>query len=284
MASQRYPPIDRTIAPLRVAKARTFRLDGRIEIVDWMKKQILECHKARLKGQQVVHHRFHPGMMALKEIRHYQKFTGFLIRKLPFQRLVQEITIEVAQEMRFQSSVLLALQEAAEAYLMGLFEDTNLCTIHARHVTILPKDIQLARRIHGEQTWDASPHTQNSVLLRTTQGIPRELPWKALWVWTYVRLMVPFYSLSWSHRFNIETLSQTVLPLNLTKKEVWPVGHGNRRVGPLVGGHLGLGFPLENDVGQFSPARLTRKIGKRGGATIPPIENCAKNGTSLECI
>ena len=150
MAGQRYPPIDRTIAPLRVAKARVFRPDGRIEIVDWMKEQIMECHEARLKGQQVVHRRFCPGMMALKEIRHYQKFTGFLIRKLPFQRLVREIAFEVAQEMRFQSSVLLALQKAAEAYLVGLFEDTNLCAIHARHVTILPKDIQLARRIHGE--------------------------------------------------------------------------------------------------------------------------------------
>ena len=79
MASQRYPPIDRTIAPLRVVKARTFRMDGRIEIVDWTKKQILECHEARLKGQQVVHSRFCPRMMALKEIQHYQKFTGFLI-------------------------------------------------------------------------------------------------------------------------------------------------------------------------------------------------------------
>ena len=68
MAGQKYPPIDRTIAPLRVAKARAFRTDGRIEIVDWMKKQILECHEARLKGQQVVHPRFHPRMMALKEI------------------------------------------------------------------------------------------------------------------------------------------------------------------------------------------------------------------------
>ena len=116
-----------------------------------MKKQILECHKARLKGQQVVHHRFCPGMMALKEIRHYQKFMGFLIRKLPFQRLVREIAIEVAQEMRFQSSALLVLQEAAEAYLVGLFKDTNLCAIHTRHVTILPKDIQLARRIRRDK-------------------------------------------------------------------------------------------------------------------------------------
>ena len=68
MAGQRCPHIDRTIAPLRVVKARMFRVDGRIEIVDWMKKQILECHEARLKGQQVVHCRFCPGMMALKEI------------------------------------------------------------------------------------------------------------------------------------------------------------------------------------------------------------------------
>ena len=60
MASQRYPPIDRTIAPLRVAKARVFRLDGRIEIADWMKGQIMGCHEARLKGWQVVHHRFCP--------------------------------------------------------------------------------------------------------------------------------------------------------------------------------------------------------------------------------
>ena len=150
MAGQRYPHVDRTIAPLRIAKTRVFRVDRRIEIVDWTKKQILECHNTRLKGQQVVHSSFRPGIMALKGIRHYQKFMGLLIRKLPFQRLVREIAVKVAHEVWFQSSVLLALQEAAEAYLVGLFEDTNLCAIHARHVTILPRDIQLARRICGE--------------------------------------------------------------------------------------------------------------------------------------
>ena len=150
MAGQRYPPIDRTIASLRVAKARTFKPDGRIEIVDWTEEQVRDCHNARMKRRQVLHRRYHPGMMALKEIRHYQKFTGFLIRKFPFQRLVREIAVEVAQEIRFQSLALLALQEPAEAYLMGLFEDTNLCPIHARRVTIMPKDIQLARRICGE--------------------------------------------------------------------------------------------------------------------------------------
>jgi len=56
-------------------------------------------------------------------------------------------------DLRFQSHAVLALQEAAEAYLVGLFEDTNLCAIHAKRVTIMPKDIQLARRIRGERAW-----------------------------------------------------------------------------------------------------------------------------------
>ncbi|KAH9626556.1 hypothetical protein KSS87_005536 [Heliosperma pusillum] len=88
-------------------------------------------------------HRYRPGTVALREIRKYQKSTELLIRKLPFQRLT---------DLRFQSHAVLALQEAAEAYLVGLFEDTNLCAIHAKRVTIMPKDIQLARRIRGELT------------------------------------------------------------------------------------------------------------------------------------
>ena len=74
-----------------------------------------------------------------------------LFRKLPFQRLVREIAQEYKNELRFQSSAILALQEATEAYLVSLFEDTNLCAIHAKRVTIMPKDIQLARRIRGER-------------------------------------------------------------------------------------------------------------------------------------
>ncbi|KAL3682463.1 hypothetical protein R1sor_000485 [Riccia sorocarpa] len=72
-------------------------------------------------------------------------------RKLPFQRLVREIAQDFKTDLRFQSSAVLALQEAAEAYLVGLFEDTNLCAIHAKRVTIMPKDVQLARRIRGER-------------------------------------------------------------------------------------------------------------------------------------
>jgi histone H3 len=73
-----------------------------------------------------------------------------VLRRLPFQRLVKEITYEFRTDLRFQSTALMALQEAAEAYLVGLFEDTNRCAIHAKRVTIMPKDIWLARRIRGE--------------------------------------------------------------------------------------------------------------------------------------
>jgi histone H3 len=97
-------------------------------------------------------HRFRPGTVALREIRKYQKSTELLIRRLPFQRLVREIAQDFKNELRFQSNAILALQEAAEAYLVSLFEDTNLSAIHAKRVTIQPKDMQLARRIRGERT------------------------------------------------------------------------------------------------------------------------------------
>ena len=96
-------------------------------------------------------HRFRPGTVALREIRKFQKSTELLLRKLPFQRIVREIAQEYKSDLRFQSQAVLALQEATEAYMVGLFEDTNLCAIHAKRVTIMPKDIQLARRIRGER-------------------------------------------------------------------------------------------------------------------------------------
>ncbi|CAI2383123.1 unnamed protein product [Moneuplotes crassus] len=96
-------------------------------------------------------HKFRPGTVALREIRKFQKSTDLLIRKLPFQRLVREIAQNFKADLRFQSQAVLALQEAAEAYMVSLFEDTNLCAIHAKRVTIMPKDVQLARRIRGER-------------------------------------------------------------------------------------------------------------------------------------
>ncbi|XWS52477.1 hypothetical protein CRYUN_Cryun11dG0073900 [Craigia yunnanensis] len=92
-------------------------------------------------------HRFRLEIVALREIRKYQKSTELLIQKLPFQRLVREIAQDFKTDLRFQNSTVVAHQEAIEAYLVGLFEDTNLCTIHAKRVTIMPKDIQLAKRI-----------------------------------------------------------------------------------------------------------------------------------------
>ena len=111
------------------------------------------------KGGVKKRYRYRPGTVALKQIRQYQKSTELLIRKLPFQRLVREIASDdevikspLCGKVRFQSAAIMALQEATEAYLVGLFEDSNLCAIHARRVTIMPKDIQLARRIRGERT------------------------------------------------------------------------------------------------------------------------------------
>ena len=108
------------------------------------------AHEARREGQLVRIGWFRPGVMALREIRHYQKSSVLLIRKLPFQRLVREIAQDFKTDLRFQSAAILCLQEVAEAYLVGLFEDTNLCAIHAKRVTITPRDLQLARRIRGE--------------------------------------------------------------------------------------------------------------------------------------
>jgi histone H3-like centromeric protein A len=102
--------------------------------------------------------RYRPGTIALKEIRRYQKDHSLLLRKLPFSRLVREIATQFQPDgvgMRWQSQALLALQEAAEAFVVHLFEDTNLLAIHAKRVTIMAKDMQLARRIRG--AWGASP-------------------------------------------------------------------------------------------------------------------------------
>ena len=105
---------------------------------------------SRGAGDREKRKRYRPGEKALREIRFYQRNTDLLIRKLPFARLVREVqTYFFRKEYRWQAEAILALQEAAEAHLVGLFEDANLCAIHAKRVTLMPKDIQLARRIRG---------------------------------------------------------------------------------------------------------------------------------------
>ena len=94
-------------------------------------------------------HRYRPGTVALREIKRYQKSTELLIKKIPFQRVVREIALDYKSDIRFQASAIIALQEASESYIIGVFQDTNLCAIHAKRVTIMAKDMQLALRIRG---------------------------------------------------------------------------------------------------------------------------------------
>ena len=150
--AMRYPKVNRKkpvlyLHPIHKAVAGKEALQN----VGYSHKSWERAHEARQDGRLVQIGRFRPGVMALREIRHYQKSSALLIRKLPFQRLVREIAQDFKTDLRFQSAAILCLQEAAEAYLVGLFEDTNLCAIHARRVTITPKDLQLARRIRGER-------------------------------------------------------------------------------------------------------------------------------------
>ncbi|GMS79150.1 hypothetical protein PENTCL1PPCAC_1325, partial [Pristionchus entomophagus] len=88
----------------------------------------------------------------LREIRRLQKTGDLLIPKAPFFRLVREIAQKVGpnKDLRFQAAAIAALQEGAEMYIVKLFEDSNLCAFHAGRVTVMPRDIQLVRRIRGE--------------------------------------------------------------------------------------------------------------------------------------
>ena len=103
----------------------------------------------RTRGRVRKPRRFRPGTVALRQIRQYQKSTELLIRKLPFQRFVREVvwTLFDHKEYRFQSTALLALQEAAEAYLVRMFEEVNDICIHGNRVTIQAKDMLLWKRM-----------------------------------------------------------------------------------------------------------------------------------------
>jgi histone H3 len=115
-----------------------------------------EAAQKSSKKQKVTHdsgvkkpHRFKPGTVALREIRRYQKSTELLVPKRAMQRVIREIVQDFKPDLRCQSSAVAAIQEAAEAYLIGLFSDANMCALHAKRVTMMPKDIQLAKRIRG---------------------------------------------------------------------------------------------------------------------------------------
>ena len=126
-----YPPIDRKLPVLYISRPKERTLLGH-RMLDWTQEQKRKIHEARMQGRQVKPHRYRAGTVALQDIRHFQKTSALLIRKLPFQRLVREIAQDYKTDLRFQSAAILCLQEAAEAYLVRLFDAANLCAIHTR--------------------------------------------------------------------------------------------------------------------------------------------------------
>ena len=102
-------------------------------------------------GVKRAQRRWRPGTVALREVKKYQRSTEMLIQRAPFQRLVREVSGAQKEGLRFQSSAILAIQEACEAYVVSVLADTNLACIHAKRVTIQPKDVQLALRLRGER-------------------------------------------------------------------------------------------------------------------------------------
>ncbi|RWS28352.1 histone H3-like protein, partial [Leptotrombidium deliense] len=118
------------------------------------RKQMNKSKTAFIASSSSIRRRLRPGVRALRDIRRYQKSTELLIPGLRFQRLVREIASNISVEgLRFQETALLALQEASEAYLVRLFDDTKLLATHAKRVTIFPKDMQLVRRIISRNTF-----------------------------------------------------------------------------------------------------------------------------------
>ena len=124
------------------------------------------------KGEGARKVRFRPGTVALREIRRYQKSTKNLLPRAPFHRLVRSICSGIDGDLRFGSQALVALQEASEAYLVGVFEDTQLCAIHANRVTVMKKDMELARRIRGDAN-----HDHRDLIPKTGREVFLQLPY-----------------------------------------------------------------------------------------------------------
>lgn len=112
--------------------------------------------EAKRSDHKATKGRYRPNNLCLKEIRRYARGPDMCIRRIAFQQVVKDITWEIDSTYKFHTQALLAIQEAAEAYMIGLFEDCNLCAGHARRVTIYPKDMHLARRIRGETAVDTN--------------------------------------------------------------------------------------------------------------------------------
>ncbi len=116
-----------------------------VKVTSKVKKTSKKKKQVAVDGKKT--HRFKPGTVALREIRRFQKAAGLLIRKQPFYRLAREISQDYSTDIRFQQSALNILQIYIESKLINMFENANLVAIHAKRVTLMPKDLQLARRV-----------------------------------------------------------------------------------------------------------------------------------------
>ncbi|XP_069947345.1 uncharacterized protein [Cherax quadricarinatus] len=152
-ASQAVKPKMLTSTPLRDKNEASSTLPAFTPIRKY-RKSITYSHKKRQSskssGEVKRKHRFRPGTVALQEIRRFQKGGELLVPRLPFSRLIREILSMHGNQLRIQGLALMALQEAAECYVTTVLELANLCSIHARRVTIFPRDIKLVRRIRGD--------------------------------------------------------------------------------------------------------------------------------------
>jgi histone H3/H4 len=118
---------------------------------DTKEKKQKEISRETFQEKKEFSRRYRPGFKALKEIRKFQKSTDLLIHRLPFARLVKEITLEFHHSLQWQNTALEALQYASEDYIIGLMEDANLSALHAKRITIMPKDLHLAQKIRGSK-------------------------------------------------------------------------------------------------------------------------------------
>jgi histone H3 len=122
-------------------------------------KQTATGHKSKKAGPkkaarppgQKKQRRFRPGTVALRTIRKLQKTTGTLIRRAPFYRMARCLAAVTMEGYRFQTAALAVIQEATESYVIGILANANLAALHAKRVTVMPRDLHLARRLAGER-------------------------------------------------------------------------------------------------------------------------------------
>ena len=126
---------------VREMKKRSGRKDS--------KKEAKSVKKVNGQKEEGTVTRMRRGLKALQDIKWYQSNTDQLIQKLPFQRVVRQVAQSIRADLWFQSTAIMALQDAGEVFLIGLLEEANYCAIHAKHITVMPKDIQLAHCIRG---------------------------------------------------------------------------------------------------------------------------------------